>query len=59
VKGRLVTAGGRVLGVTGIGDGFEAARDKAYKAISNISFDGMIYRKDIGAKAMTLAGRGR
>jgi phosphoribosylamine--glycine ligase len=56
INNQLVTAGGRVLGVTGIGDTFEMARDKAYKAIEAISFDGMIYRKDIGHKAMAAAG---
>lgn len=58
-NGKIVTAGGRVLGVTGIGDSLESAREKAYKAISQISFDGMTYRKDIGAKAMAPAGHGR
>ena len=47
-----VTSGGRVLGVTGLGDTLEAARDKAYKAVQGISFEGMTYRKDIGAKAL-------
>ncbi len=47
-----VTAGGRVLAVTGVGPTFEAARTKAYQAVSKISFPGMQIRKDIGAKAL-------
>jgi phosphoribosylamine---glycine ligase len=46
----LVTAGGRVLGVTALGDGVEAARARAYQAVSRIHFDGMQYRRDIGAR---------
>ena len=53
----IVTAGGRVLGVTALGDTLEAARDKAYDAARGISFEGMIFRKDIGAKALTVSGR--
>ena len=48
--GKLVTAGGRVLGVCAKGDTIEAARQKAYAAAEKISFDGMYYRKDIGIK---------
>jgi phosphoribosylamine--glycine ligase len=47
----LVTAGGRVLGVTGIGDDFAAARARVYAAVETIRFEGMQYRKDIGARA--------
>jgi len=50
--GRLVTAGGRVLDVTALGDTFEEARDKAYEAVSKIHFEGMAYRTDIGARAL-------
>ncbi|MBC8569767.1 phosphoribosylamine--glycine ligase [Zongyangia hominis] len=46
--GRLVTAGGRVLGVTAVGDGLENALDKAYQAVERIHFDGAHFRKDIG-----------
>lgn len=53
----VVTAGGRVLGVTALGDTLEAARDKAYKAAGKITFEGKIFRKDIGARALALAGR--
>ena len=48
-NGRLVTSGGRVLGVTATGDNLEKALQTAYQAIAEISFDGMYYRRDIGA----------
>lgn len=48
--GQLVTNGGRVIGVTALGDTIEAARKKAYKNIENIKFDKMHYRTDIGVK---------
>jgi phosphoribosylamine--glycine ligase len=48
----IVTSGGRVLGVTALGRDIQAARDNAYKAIGKIHFDGMHFRKDIGAKAI-------
>lgn len=44
----LVTDGGRVLGVTALGESFEQAIDQAYTAISTINFDGIYYRRDIG-----------
>jgi phosphoribosylamine--glycine ligase len=53
----IVTSGGRVLGVTALADSLEAAREKAYKAASEITFEGKIYRKDIGARAMAMSGR--
>jgi phosphoribosylamine--glycine ligase len=46
--GVLVTAGGRVLGVTGLGSDLEDALSKAYGAINGIGFEGMYYRRDIG-----------
>lgn len=49
---RLVTNGGRVLAVTGLGNTFEQAHDRAYAGVSRISFAGAHYRSDIGAKAM-------
>jgi phosphoribosylamine--glycine ligase len=49
--GKLVTSGGRVLGVTSLGKSVEDARAKAHAAIAKIHFDGMQWRKDIGAKA--------
>ena len=49
---RLVASGGRVLGVTAIGEDLRAAIDRAYLAVSKIHFDGMQYRRDIGAKGL-------
>ena len=49
---KVVTSGGRVLGVTSLGNGIEDAREKAYSAIKNINFEGMQYRTDIGLKAL-------
>ncbi|MDD5721353.1 MAG: phosphoribosylamine--glycine ligase [Candidatus Pacebacteria bacterium] len=51
-NGKLVTSGGRVLGVSAIGNSLEEALAKAYKAIEKISFRGMQYRKDIGQSAL-------
>ena len=48
--GKLVTDGGRVLGVCAKGESIEEARQKAYKNVERISFEGMHYRKDIGIK---------
>ncbi len=50
-EGRVVTAGGRVLGVTALGDDFTQARARAYAAVKNIAFDHMHYRSDIGHRA--------
>jgi phosphoribosylamine--glycine ligase len=50
--GKVVTSGGRVLGVSALGDGIAAARRSAYRAVERISFDGMHYRTDIGARAI-------
>jgi len=47
-EGKVVTSGGRVLGVTALGKTHEEAREKAYKNISRIHFNGAQYRKDIG-----------
>ena len=48
----LVTDGGRVLGVTGIGQNFESAIALAYGAINQIQFEGMYYRRDIGKRVL-------
>jgi phosphoribosylamine--glycine ligase len=48
---RLYTTGGRVLTVVGRGESLAAARDKAYKNIRRIRFNGIRYRKDIGLSA--------
>ncbi|MEQ8288416.1 MAG: phosphoribosylamine--glycine ligase [Gammaproteobacteria bacterium] len=47
-----VTAGGRVLCVTALGDSVTDAQARAYEALAGISYDGMIYRKDIGYRAV-------
>ena len=47
---KFYTNGGRVLGVTAVGKNIEAAREKAYKAVSAIHFENVHYRKDIGIK---------
>ncbi len=50
-EGEIVTAGGRVLGVTAVGKDISSAIKTAYEAVEKISFDGMQYRRDIGKKA--------
>jgi phosphoribosylamine-glycine ligase len=45
---QLVTSGGRVLGVTGLGSGREQALERAYAAVELIQFSGAQYRRDIG-----------
>lgn len=52
--GQLRTSGGRVLGVTAIGETLQKALDRAYEAVRCIKFKGMQYRKDIGAKAIAM-----
>ncbi|MCK4830504.1 phosphoribosylamine--glycine ligase, partial [bacterium] len=55
VKGRnLVTSGGRVLGITAMGETIKSAVQKVYRSIGNITFDGAYYRRDIGHRALTL-----
>ena len=56
-KGRLVTAGGRVLGVTALGADIPAAIRAAYEAVGDIHFEGMHYRRDIGRRALARLGR--
>ncbi|MEE9542346.1 MAG: phosphoribosylamine--glycine ligase, partial [Thermodesulfobacteriota bacterium] len=48
----VVTAGGRVLGVTGLGADINDAIEKTYGAVDKIHFEGAYYRKDIGKKAL-------
>jgi phosphoribosylamine--glycine ligase len=50
--GNIVTNGGRVLGVTAIGDDIKSAQAKAYAACEKIKFEGAYYRKDIANKAI-------
>ncbi|HEU5065554.1 MAG TPA: phosphoribosylamine--glycine ligase [Gaiellaceae bacterium] len=54
--GQLVTSGGRILNVTGLGDTLEEARSRAYDACERISFPGVRFRRDIAAKAVNVAG---
>ena len=48
----IVTSGGRVLGVTATGKDIRAAKEQAYKAVGEIEFEGMHYRKDIADRAL-------
>jgi phosphoribosylamine--glycine ligase len=50
--GQLITNGGRVLGVTALGDDLRAAHTAAYAAVAIIHFDGAHFRRDIAAKAL-------
>ncbi|THF65881.1 phosphoribosylamine--glycine ligase [Pseudothauera nasutitermitis] len=50
--GRIVTAGGRVLCVTALGDNVRTAQKLAYEAADQIQFDGRQYRRDIGHRAV-------
>ena len=50
--GQIVNQGGRVLGVTGLGDTVKEAIDKAYAGVAVISWDKVHYRNDIGARAL-------
>jgi phosphoribosylamine--glycine ligase len=54
--GRLVNSGGRVLGVTAIGDTLKGAIDRAYRAVDRIHWEGAYYRSDIGKKALLKRG---
>ncbi len=56
VDGKFVTNGGRVLGVTALGTGIKEAIDRAYEAVSKISWEGVHYRRDIGRKALRRLG---
>ncbi|PSB57923.1 phosphoribosylamine--glycine ligase, partial [filamentous cyanobacterium CCP1] len=51
-QNHLVTDGGRVLGVTAVGESFQAAIDQAYAAVECIEFEGMYYRRDIGHRVI-------
>ena len=50
--GKLVTSGGRVLGVTRVADTLDGAIKEAYKAVQTVKFDNMYYRSDIGKRAL-------
>jgi phosphoribosylamine---glycine ligase len=51
-KGRIVTAGGRVLGITARGKTFDEARARAYSTVDVVRFDGMHFRRDIGMRGV-------
>jgi len=50
--GQIVTAGGRVLGVTAVADSLQTALDRAYQATAEIAYEGLYYRRDIGHRAL-------
>ena len=52
--GKLLTAGGRVLGVVSVGDGLDKAICEAYKNVQKVHFANAFYRKDIGQKALAV-----
>jgi phosphoribosylamine--glycine ligase len=54
--GRVLSAGGRVLNVTGTGDSVSEAREHAYAAVELIDFPGAQYRRDIASRAVRVAG---
>ena len=56
VDGKLVTAGGRVLCVVGMGDSVRMAQKQAYDAVEQIRFDGAQFRRDIGWRAIKRPG---
>jgi phosphoribosylamine--glycine ligase len=49
---KIVTSGGRVLGITALGETIAEAKARAYEAVSLINFEGAYYRKDIADKAI-------
>ena len=53
-KGRVVTAGGRVLAVSALGSDLAAARNRAYEAVAAINFEGMQHRTDIAERAASM-----
>jgi len=55
-QGRLVTAGGRVLSVTGIGPDVPSARNRAYAGVERVRFDGVQHRSDIGSDIGSSSG---
>jgi phosphoribosylamine--glycine ligase len=49
---QLLTTGGRVMGVTAIAEDLPSAIQRAYAGVNKLQFEGMHFRKDIGAKAL-------
>ena len=56
--GELVTAGGRVLGVSCTAGDLETAVERAYAAADEVKWDGMICRRDIGKRALCILNKG-
>ncbi|MDI6736824.1 MAG: phosphoribosylamine--glycine ligase [bacterium] len=54
---KILTAGGRVVGVTAYGDSIKQAKEKAYLSCGKIDFEGIYYRQDIGYRALEKLGR--
>jgi len=52
-NGQFLTSGGRVLGVTTLGNNLRTAIGTAYDAVRKVSFEGVYYRNDIGKKGLT------
>lgn len=57
LDGQIVTAGGRVLGVTALGADIAQAKSRAYEAVSRIDFEGAYFRRDISDKALQTSGK--
>ena len=53
----LITSGGRVLAVSAFGSSAKKAREAAYDVVSQVSFDGAFYRKDIGLPGAAESGQ--
>ena len=51
-NGKLVNSGGRVLGVTALGETIAAAQKRAYEAVAKINWQGCFFRRDIASKAI-------
>ena len=51
-EGKLLTSGGRVLGVTAVADTLGKAVAKAYEGVEKVHFGNAFYRRDIGARAL-------
>ena len=58
-EGDVVSSGGRVLGVVGIGEGLAQAVDNAYKGVAKVSFEGMQHRTDIASRGLAALGAAR
>ncbi|HHJ64727.1 MAG TPA: phosphoribosylamine--glycine ligase, partial [Aquifex aeolicus] len=54
--GRVITSGGRVLNVCAYGNTLREAKERAYRAVSEVHFEGMHYRRDIGDRAFRFLG---